>query len=122
MAISSRLRGQQLRFEAGDALVEEAVVGAGGLQLVFRCTLVAGELAEPLLECGVLGGEPLERVVVALVLGIAELAEQFADAGALGADLGVSGLEGLLGVERPLPPGCLGMVVAVGLLVARAWI
>jgi hypothetical protein len=33
-----------------------------------------------------------------LVLGVAELAEQFADAGSLGADLGVCGLERLLGV------------------------
>jgi hypothetical protein len=45
------------------------------------------------------------------VLAVAELAEQFADAGALGADLGVGGLERLLGVQRPLPPGrlCLGV-------------
>ncbi len=57
------------------------------MQLFFHCTLVAGELAEPLLEGGVLGGEPLECVVVLLALGVAELAEQLADAGALGADL-----------------------------------
>ncbi len=39
-----------------------------------------------------------------LALGVAELAEQFADAGALGADLGVRGFESLLGIQRPLLP------------------
>ena len=52
-------------------------------------------------------------VGVMLVLGVAELAEQLADAAALGADLGVGGLEGLLGVQRPLLPGRLGLGVAV---------
>jgi hypothetical protein len=37
----SRLCGQQLCFEAGDALVEEAVVGAGGLQAFFQGALCA---------------------------------------------------------------------------------
>jgi hypothetical protein len=92
-------------------------VGAGGLQLFFHCTLVAGELAEPLLKSGVFGGEPLECVVVMLALGVAETAEQLADAGALGADLGVGGLECLLGVQRPLLPGRLGLVFAVSLVV-----
>ena len=55
--------------------------------------------------------------LVVLVLGVAELAEQLADAGALGADLGVGGLECLLGVQRPLLPGRLGLGVAVGLVV-----
>ena len=87
------------------------------MQLFFRCTLVARELTEPLLEDGVLGGEPLECVVVMLALGVAELAEQLADAGALGADLCVGGLERLLGVQRPLLPGRLGLGVAVSLVV-----
>lgn len=52
-----------------------------------------------------------------LALGVAELAEQFADAGALGADLCVGGLERLLGVQRPLLPGRLGLGVAVSLVV-----
>lgn len=39
--------------------------------------------------------------------GVAELAEQLADADALAADLGVSGSEGLPGVQRPLLSGHL---------------
>jgi hypothetical protein len=42
-----------------------------------------------------------------LVLGVAELAEQFADAGSLGADLGVCGLERPLGVWGTTA-GCSG--------------
>jgi hypothetical protein len=38
---------------------------------------------------------------------VADLAEELADAGALGEDLGVGGLEGVLGVQCPLPPGRL---------------
>jgi hypothetical protein len=44
------------------------------LQLFFRSTLVARELAEPLVEDGVLGSEPLKCVVVVLALGVAEWA------------------------------------------------
>jgi hypothetical protein len=39
-----------LRFEVGDALVEEAVVGAGGLQAFFQGALAGGEVADALLE------------------------------------------------------------------------
>ncbi|HEX9355002.1 MAG TPA: hypothetical protein VF933_14445 [Streptosporangiaceae bacterium] len=47
----SWLRGQQLRFEACDALVEEAVVGAGGLQAFFQSALSGGEVADALPRC-----------------------------------------------------------------------
>ena len=82
-ASGSRLRGQQLRFEAGDALVEEAVVGASTLQAFFQGALPGGEVADALPERSVLGAEPAGGVAVVLVLGVAELAEQLADAGAL---------------------------------------
>jgi helix-hairpin-helix protein len=88
---SVRLRVQQLRFQAGDALVEEAVVGPGGLQAFFKGAVAGCEVAEPLFERAVLGGEPASGVAIMLALGVAELAEQLADAGALGADLGVRG-------------------------------
>jgi len=100
-----------LRFEAGDALVEEAVVRAGGPQAFFQGALPAGEVADALPERGVFGGEPADGVGVVLVLGVAELAEQFADAGTLGVDLGMRGLEGLLGVQRPLLRGRLRLGV-----------
>jgi len=47
-----------------------------------------------------------------LVLGVAELAKQLADAGALGANLGMCGLEGLFSVQRPLLPGRLRLGIA----------
>lgn len=46
-------------------------------------------------------------------LSIRTAAEELADVGALGEDLGVGGLEGVLGVERPLPPGRLVLVLQV---------
>jgi len=52
-----RLRVQQLRFQVGDALVEEAVVGPGGLQAFFKGAVAGWEVAEPLFERAVLGGD-----------------------------------------------------------------
>jgi hypothetical protein len=43
----------------------------------------------------VLGGDPLDGVWGEFAFGVAELAEQLPDAGTLGADLGVGGLEGV---------------------------
>lgn len=87
---------EELGFEAGDALVEEAIVGAGGLQALVQGAVSGGEVADALAEGAVLGGEPLGGeplgveplggAGVVVVPGVAELAEQFADAGALSAD------------------------------------
>jgi hypothetical protein len=104
---------EQLCFQVGNALVEEAVVGPGGLQAFFQGAAAGGKVAEPLLEGGILGHKPLDGISVVVALGVAELAEQLADAGALGADLGVGSLERLLGVQRPLLPGRLGLGVTV---------
>ena len=41
----------------------EAQVGAGGLEAFVQGAVVGGELAETLLECGVLGGDVLDRVL-----------------------------------------------------------
>jgi hypothetical protein len=49
----------ELGFELGDAPVGEPVVGAGGFQPVLEGLVVVGELADALLERGVLGGQPL---------------------------------------------------------------
>jgi hypothetical protein len=100
---------EQLCFQAGNALVEEVVVGPGGLEAFFQGAAAGGKVAEPLLEGGILGGKPLDGVGVVVALGVAELAEQLADAGALGADLGMGGLERLLGIKCPLLPGRLGL-------------
>jgi len=51
---------------------------------------------------------------VSIRLQIADAAEEFADARALGEDLGVGELERLLGVESPLPPGRFMRVVGLG--------
>ena len=77
----------------------------GGCQAFLQGAVVGGELADVLLEGGVLGGDPLDGLFGPFGLQVADLAEEFADAGALGEDLRVGGLEGVLGVERPLPPG-----------------
>jgi hypothetical protein len=44
---------------------------------------------------------------------VADLAEEFADASALGADLGVGCLERVLSVQRPLSPGRFTRVVSL---------
>ncbi|MCX5612549.1 MULTISPECIES: hypothetical protein [unclassified Streptomyces] len=46
-------------FEVGDASVLEAEVGAGRLEAFVEGPVVSGELADALLEIGVLGGDPL---------------------------------------------------------------
>ena len=100
---------QQLCFEVGDAFIEEAVVGPGSLQAFVQGAVVGGQVPDALFEGRVLGGKPLDGV---------------ADAGALGADLSVGGFEGLLGVQRPLLPGCFRLGVVVGLVLAavtRSW-
>ena len=53
-----RVRRGELCFEAGDALVEEAVVGAGGLQALFQGSVSGGEVAVALSEGAVLGDDP----------------------------------------------------------------
>lgn len=96
---------EQFGFQVGEASVEEAVVGAGGLQLPLQAPVVVGELAYPLLECGVLLGQALGGALGMLGLQIAKLPEEDADPLALAVDFGVGGLECILGVERALPPG-----------------
>jgi hypothetical protein len=110
---SGRGAVEELRFELGGAPVGEAQVGAGGLQPLIEGPVVGGELAEALFEGGVLGGDPLDGFLGPLGLQVADLAKEFTDAGALGGDLGVGGLERVLGVECPLAPGRLGFVVGV---------
>lgn len=64
-----------------------------------------------MLEGGVLGGDPLDGLLGPLGFEVADLAKEFADAGALGQDLGVGGLESVLGVWCPFAPGCLAFGV-----------
>jgi hypothetical protein len=45
---------------------------------------------------------------------VADLAEELADAAALGGDLCVRHLECVLGVQSAFTPGCLAFVVLVG--------
>jgi hypothetical protein len=69
----------------------EAQVGAGGLEAFVEGAIVGGELADTLLQGGVLGGDPLDGFLGSFGFQVADLAEEFADAGALGEDLGVGG-------------------------------
>ncbi|MGW4886440.1 hypothetical protein [Streptomyces murinus] len=69
--------------------------------------------ADSLFECGVLGGDPLDGLLDPLDLQVPDLAGEFADAGSLGEDLGVSGLERVRGVQRAYWPGRLALTVVV---------
>jgi hypothetical protein len=73
-----------------------------------------------LFEGGVLGGDPLNGVLGPFGLQVADLAEEFADAGSLVEDLGVGGFEGVLGVERPFPPSRFSPIVQISQCVAAA--
>jgi hypothetical protein len=82
-----------------------------GLEFLLKHAVVGGERADALLEGGVLGGDPLDCLLGPFGLQVPDLAEELADAGALGEDLGTGGLEGALGVQGPLAPCCLALVV-----------
>jgi hypothetical protein len=95
-------------------LVLEAHAGPGGLKALVKGAVIGGKRADALLERGVLGGDALDGLLGPFGFQVADLAEELADAGALGGDLGVSGPEGVLGVQRPFPPCCLALVVLAG--------
>jgi hypothetical protein len=71
-------------------------------------------LADALLESGVLRGDPLDGFFGPFGLQVTDLAEEFTDAGALSEDLRIGGFEGVFGVERPLAPRGLVLVVQIG--------
>src|SRR6266568_1382470 len=106
----------ELGFELGDAPVGEPVVGAGGFEPVFQGPVVVAELADALLERGVLGGQPLRGLRRQVVFQVADLAEEDGHAAPLGGDLGLGCLQRRLGVERAFPPGWLLIVAAPGVL------
>lgn len=91
-------------FEVGDAAVLEAQVGPGGVESFIEGAVVGGELVNTLLERGVLRADALNPVLGPVRFEVTDAAEEFADACALGDDLGGGGLEPVLGVERPLTP------------------
>jgi hypothetical protein len=82
----------QPRFQVGDAAVLEAQVGAGGFESFVERAVVGAELAHTFFERGVLGGDSRHVVVCPFCFQVADAPEEFADAGALGEDLGVGGL------------------------------
>jgi hypothetical protein len=97
-----------LCFEVGDALVVEAEVLSCGLEFLLEGAVPGGERADALLERGVLGGDPLDGFLGPFGLQVADLAEELADTGALGEDLGVGGLERVFGVQCAFPIGAGG--------------
>src|SRR6266508_3384319 len=66
-------------FEIGDAPVLEAQVGPGGLEPFVEGAVVGGELADALLERGVLGGDPLDGLLGPFGFQVPDLAEELAD-------------------------------------------
>jgi hypothetical protein len=54
------------------------------------------------------------------MFGVADLSKELTDAVALCADLGVCGLQSILGVEGSLPPGRLSLGVLLGVVVPPA--
>jgi hypothetical protein len=52
----------ELRFEVGDAPVQEAAGGAGGVDALAQCAVLVGELADALVQGVVLRGEELGGV------------------------------------------------------------
>ena len=105
---------EELGFEVGDAAVLESQVRPCGFQPLVQGPGVRGELPHSLFEGGVLGGDALDGVLGPLGLKVADLAQELADAFTLLDDLGVGGLERVLGVERPFPPGRLLSGVVAG--------
>src|ERR1022692_435139 len=97
----------ELCFEASEAAVLEAEVRPGGGEPFVQGPVVGGELAYSLFEGGVLGRDALGGLLAPFGFEVADLAHEFPETGALLDDLGPGGLEGVLGVECPFPPGCL---------------
>ncbi len=99
----------ELCFEVGDAPVKEAAGGAGGGQALAQRAVLVGELADAVVQGGVLRGDPLGGPGAEGRFQVADRSGELADPAALGEDLGVRAAEGVLGVERSFPPGCLGL-------------
>jgi hypothetical protein len=107
----------EVGFEAGDAGVEEAVVLAGGLDPLGELLIAGGELAVLLAERPVLRVDSLDGVGGEVDFEVADAAQELADLVSLTADLGVRGLEGVLGVlKRAVLPGpaLSGVIAAAG--------
>ena len=82
----------QPRFQVGNSTVLEPQVGPGGFESFVERAIVGAELAHAFFERGVLGGDSLDVIACPFGFQIADAPEEFADAGALGEDLGVGGL------------------------------
>lgn len=100
-------------LEVRDAPVQETEVGASGLEVLVKRAVSGRQPADSLFECGVLGGDPLDGLLDPLNLQVPDLAGEFADAGSLGEDVGVSGLERVRGVQRAYWPGRRALAVVV---------
>jgi hypothetical protein len=98
-----------LCFEVGDAPVQEAAGGAGGVEAFAQCAVLAGELADAVVQGGVLRGDALRGAGAEGCFEVADRSGELADPAALGQDLGVRVAEGVLGVECSFPPGGLGL-------------
>src|SRR5260370_20435489 len=96
---------EELGFEVGDAPVLDPQVRPRGFEPLVQGPVVGGELPYSLFEGGVLGGDALDGLLRPLGFQVPDLAEEFADPGALLDDLGVGGFQRVFGVEGAFPPG-----------------
>src|SRR5205823_3135654 len=71
-----RRRLQDGCFQVGDALVENADVGSGGLQSFLQRPVVRGEFADALVKCGVVGAETPDGVTDVVGFQVADAAQQ----------------------------------------------
>ncbi|OJF15142.1 hypothetical protein BG844_06050 [Couchioplanes caeruleus subsp. caeruleus] len=70
-------------FKVSDASILESKVGTGGLESFVEGPVVGGELADALLESGVLDGDPMDGLLGPFGLQVADLTEKFTDPGPL---------------------------------------
>jgi hypothetical protein len=96
-------------FDAGDALVEESVVLARGLETFLKPLVVLRGLAQLVFQGGVFGDESLNGVFGEVEFKVTNLAEELPNAGPLCSDLGAGSFECALSVECPLFPGAGGL-------------
>jgi hypothetical protein len=87
-------------FQVGDALVEEARVVSGSAQSVLEPLVVLAELANLMLERGVLGDDPLGAVAGKVLFQVPDPAEESGDGVALPGDFGVGDLQAMRSIEE----------------------
>ncbi|CAM5360368.1 hypothetical protein [Streptomyces viridochromogenes] len=93
-------------FELGDAVLGEPAVSAATFETLSQFAVLLGQMADPSLQCRVLGHHGLDGFTVpGGRLGVTKLAHEFPDAQSLGSDLALCAGQPLFGFEGPLASG-----------------